>query len=76
MKDLAVQNSPSFTSFHTLRLFLDDYILYLVEENISQVNYNMMQRQHPMHNGGGGGEGEASTSSSTSVSFSHLSNQD
>ncbi|KAG2192869.1 hypothetical protein INT46_003898 [Mucor plumbeus] len=73
MKDLAVQNSPSFSSFHTLRLFLDDYILYLVEENISQVNYNMMQRQHPIHNGGGG---EASTSSSNSASFSHLSNQD
>ncbi|KAL7327058.1 hypothetical protein PS15p_209307 [Mucor circinelloides] len=72
MKDLAVQNSPSFASFHTLRLFLDDYILYLVEENISLVNHNMMQRHQQAHNGGGG----ASTASSTSASFSHLSNQE
>ncbi|KAL9555242.1 hypothetical protein MBANPS3_002453 [Mucor bainieri] len=75
MKDLAVQQAPSFASFHTLRLFLDDYILYLVEENISQVNHRMMQRHQQAHNNGGGGGG-ASTASSTSASFSHLSNHD
>ncbi|KAK4512412.1 uncharacterized protein ATC70_003112 [Mucor velutinosus] len=73
MKDLANQQAPSFASFHTLRLFLDDYILYLVEENISRVNHHIMQRHQLTHNGGGGG---ASTASSTSASFSHLSNQD
>ncbi|GAA5796952.1 hypothetical protein HPULCUR_002330 [Helicostylum pulchrum] len=45
MKDLTLQQARSFGSFHNLRLFLDDYILYLVEENIAQVNYTLMQQQ-------------------------------
>lgn len=45
MKDLTLQQARSFGSFHNLRLFLDDYILYLVEENIAQVNYTLMQHQ-------------------------------
>lgn len=45
MKDLTLQQARSFGPFHSLRLFLDDYILYLVEENIAQVNYALMQQQ-------------------------------
>jgi hypothetical protein len=44
MKDLTLQQARSFGSFHSLRLFLDDYILYLVEENIAQVNFALMQQ--------------------------------
>ncbi|KAG2193980.1 hypothetical protein INT47_000768 [Mucor saturninus] len=45
MKDLTLQQARSFGSFHSLKLFLDDYILYMVEENIAQVNYALMQQQ-------------------------------
>lgn len=45
MKDLTLQQARSFGSFHSLKLFLDDYILYLVEENIAQVNYALMHQQ-------------------------------
>ncbi|KAG1325433.1 hypothetical protein G6F62_008552 [Rhizopus arrhizus] len=45
MKDLARQNARSFGSFHTLRLFLDEYTLYLVEESIAQINYVLMKQQ-------------------------------
>jgi hypothetical protein len=46
MKDLTLQQARSFGSFHNLRLFLDDYLLYLIEEGISHVNYTLMgQRQ-------------------------------
>jgi hypothetical protein len=48
MKDLTLQQARSFGSFHNLRLFLDDYLLYLIEEGISHVNYTLMdQRQQP-----------------------------
>ncbi|RCH93587.1 hypothetical protein CU098_009129 [Rhizopus stolonifer] len=46
MKDLARQNARSFSSFNTLRLFLDEYALYLVEENIAQINYLLLKQQH------------------------------
>jgi hypothetical protein len=49
MKDLTLQQARSFGSFHSLRLFLDDYILYLVEENIAQVNFALMQQQQQQH---------------------------
>jgi hypothetical protein len=42
MKDLTLQQARSFGSFQSLRLFLDDYMLYLVEENIAQVNFALM----------------------------------
>jgi hypothetical protein len=46
MKDLTLQQARSFGSFHSIKIFLDDYLLYLVEENIAAVNYQMMQQQH------------------------------
>lgn len=50
MKDLTLQQAKSFGSFHNLRLFLDDYLLYLVEESIAHVNYTFMdQRQQNLH---------------------------
>lgn len=46
MKDLALHQCISFGSFHSLKVFLDDYILFVVEENIAQVNYSLMQQHH------------------------------
>ncbi|KAI8090928.1 RFX DNA-binding domain-containing protein [Gilbertella persicaria] len=45
MKEFTLQQAQSFISFHNLRLFLDDYILYLVEENIAQVNFMLTHHQ-------------------------------
>lgn len=46
MKDLTLQQARSFGQFQSLRLFLDDYMLYLVEENIAQVNFALMHYGH------------------------------
>ncbi|CAO3649562.1 unnamed protein product [Mucor hiemalis] len=44
IKDLALHQCGSFGSFHSLKVFLDDYLLFTVEENIAQVNYALMQQ--------------------------------
>lgn len=46
MKDLTYQQARSFGSFNSVKIFLDDYLLYLVEENIAAVNFQLMQQQH------------------------------
>lgn len=46
MKDLTLQQARSFGQFQSLRLFLDDYMLYLVEECIAQVNFTLMHYGH------------------------------
>ncbi|KAG0167986.1 DNA-binding protein rfx2 [Apophysomyces sp. BC1034] len=38
MRDLTMRKALTFASFHVLRLFLDDYALYLVEERIARMN--------------------------------------
>ncbi|KAI8360012.1 RFX DNA-binding domain-containing protein [Blakeslea trispora] len=51
MKELSLQQAQSFASFQNLRLFLDDYIVFLVEENIAQMNFIIShhQQQQQVH---------------------------
>ncbi|CEJ04000.1 hypothetical protein RMCBS344292_17970 [Rhizopus microsporus] len=62
MKGLARQNARSFSSFHTIHLFLDDYALYLVEETIAQANYILMRQQQVIQ------QTESSSTATTSTS--------
>ncbi|CEG81690.1 Putative Sak1 [Rhizopus microsporus] len=62
MKGLARQNARSFSSFHTIHLFLDDYALYLVEETIAQANYILMRQQQVIQ------QAESSSTATTSTS--------
>ncbi|KAI8976032.1 RFX DNA-binding domain-containing protein [Pilobolus umbonatus] len=45
MRQATLQNMESLTHFHTLSIFLDDYILYRVEESIAKINYAFIQQQ-------------------------------
>lgn len=49
IKELALHQCGSFGSFHSLKVFLDDYLLFTVEENIAQVNYALMQQQQAVN---------------------------
>lgn len=49
IKELALHQCGSFGSFHSLKVFLDDYLLFTVEENIAQVNYALMQQHQAVN---------------------------
>ncbi|KAI8372832.1 RFX DNA-binding domain-containing protein [Radiomyces spectabilis] len=43
MRDLTMRSAASFGSFHILRLFLDDHVLYVVEDCIAKMNAALVQ---------------------------------
>ncbi|KAI8882075.1 hypothetical protein K501DRAFT_252029 [Backusella circina FSU 941] len=43
IKDLVLRDARSLSYFLSLKVFLDDYIMYLVEENIAHVNHALVK---------------------------------